>query len=243
MWNLKFRSGSKKTPRNLIAGTVSLEQTWPITLMFSARFWSLLLLSQKMLRFICLVLDLKNSINLVLSGCRTSLLTRKNSQIFRNSILAIAINSLIFVCVNSSVVSSANSKERNFEDKRRSLMYKINSEGPKIEPCGTPNVMFYSGLELLFIVKNCFRSVKYDLNHINSVSARPYFFSLSRRIWWLQVSNAFFKSQKIAIVWLLLFNESLILFRKCTIGWIVEWPDLNPNCHLLTMLRIPFESR
>ena len=69
-----------------------------------------------MLRFICLVLDLKNSINLVLSGCRTSLLTRKNSQIFRNSILAIAIKSLIFVCVNSSVVSSANSKERNFED-------------------------------------------------------------------------------------------------------------------------------
>ena len=138
MWNLKFRSGSKKTPRNLIAGTVSLEQTWPITLMFSARFWSLLLLSQKMLRFICLVLDLKNSINLVLSGCRTSLLTRKNSQIFQNSILAIAINSLIFVCVNSSVVSSANSKERNFEDKGRSLMCKINSKGPKIEPCGTP---------------------------------------------------------------------------------------------------------
>ena len=79
-------------------------------------------------------------------------------------------------------MSSANNNERNLEDKGRSFMYKINNKGPKIEPCGTPSVMFNRGLELLFMLTNCLRSVKYELNHVSSVSARPYFFSLSKRI-------------------------------------------------------------
>ena len=54
----------------------------------------------------------------------------------------------MFECVKSKVVSSANNKAKNFEESCRSLIYKIKSRGPKMEPCGTPNVMFSSGLEL-----------------------------------------------------------------------------------------------
>ena len=93
----------------------------------------------------------------------------------------------MFECVKSKVVSSANNKAKNFEESCRSLIYKIKSRGPKMEPCGTPNVMFSSGLELLFIVTNCFRSVRYDLNQLISVSARPYFFSFRIRIRWFHV--------------------------------------------------------
>ena len=73
-------------------------------------------------------------------------------------------------------MSSANNNERNLKDKGRSFMYKINNKGPKIEPCRTPSVMFNRGLELLFMLTNCLRSVKYELNHVSSVSARPYIF-------------------------------------------------------------------
>ena len=159
-----------------MAGTASPEQTWPIALMFSARFWSWLLLLQNRFKLTWVILDLEKSINLVLSGWRTSLLTRKNLQIFRNSTSAISISLLMFVWVKSRVVSSANNNERNLEDKGRSFMYKINNKGPKIEPCGTPSVMFNRGLELLFMLRNCLRSVKYELNHVSSVSARPYIF-------------------------------------------------------------------
>ena len=50
----------------------------------------------------------------------------------------------MFECVTSKVVSSANNKAKNFEESCRSLIYKIKSRGPKMEPCGTPNVMFSS---------------------------------------------------------------------------------------------------
>ena len=52
---------------------------------------------------------------------------------------------------------------------------------------------------------------------------------------WLQVSNAFFRSQKIAIECFFLFKDSVILFKKWTIGCTVECPLLKPNWNLLRM--------
>ena len=51
-----------------------------------------------------------------------------------------------------------------------------------------------------------------------------------------QVSKAFFRSQKIPIVWCFLFKASVTLLIKWIIGWEVECPPLKPNCHLLKML-------
>ena len=109
-----------------------------------------------------------------------------------------------------------------------------------MEPCGTPREILSRGLDLFFIDTNCFRSVRYDLNQRSSLSFIPYFLSFRNNIWWLQVSKAFFKSQKIEIVCFFAFKASLILLRKWTIGWEVEWSERKPNCHLL---RILFASR
>ena len=116
IWYLKFSSESKKTPKNFIAGTSSSFVTLLMALMLSAEFWSGLLLLQKISIF-ALVFVLEKSKNLVLSGWRTKRFMRKNSHTLRNSSLAIATSTSRFSCVKRSVVSSANNRARNLEDK------------------------------------------------------------------------------------------------------------------------------
>ena len=73
MWYLKFRSGSKKTPKNFIAGVGSEEKTRVNLVIFSWLFWpSLLLLQTTATSWV--KFEREKMINLVLSGCSTSLL-------------------------------------------------------------------------------------------------------------------------------------------------------------------------
>ena len=112
-----------------------------------------------------------------------------------------------------------------------------------MDPWGTPNEMSRSGLTFSFIDTNCLRSVKYNLNHLSSVLRIPYLSSFFRSMLWLLVSKAFLRSQKMDTVCFFFFRESDILFNKCTIGWEVEWPARNWNCHLLKILLLSRKSR
>ena len=54
----------------------------------------------------------------------------------------------------NTVVSSANKMENSKSEAReKSLTYKINSNGPKMEPCGTPWVLFIQTLSYLTTIK------------------------------------------------------------------------------------------
>ena len=68
-----------------------------------------------------------------------------------------------------------------------------------MDPCGTPREISQSGLFTFLIETNCLREVRYDSNQPSSTLSTPYFFSFFSKMEWLQVSNAFFRSQKIAI--------------------------------------------
>ena len=81
---------------------------------------------------------LENKINLVLSGCNTIRLIRKNSHTLKNSALTIVTNVLMSLWVGRRVVSSANSSDINLDDSGKSLMYRMKRSGPKIDPWGTP---------------------------------------------------------------------------------------------------------
>ena len=137
-------------------------------------------------------------------------------------------------------MSSANSSDINLEERGRSFMYNKNRRGPRIDPWGTPSRISKRGLNLFLMLTNCLRFLRYDLNHSSSMPIIPYLLSLLKSISWLQVSNAFLRSQKIAIVCFFLLRASVILFKKWTIGCDVECADLKPNCHLL---RILFSSK
>ena len=110
MWNLKFKAGSKNTPKNLTAGVSLAEETLLMILIFSAHVWPSLLLLQKIFTSLpMLVLEKKTK--LVLSGWRTKRFVRKNSQTLRNSRFTISVKTFMSSCERRrSVVSSANNR-------------------------------------------------------------------------------------------------------------------------------------
>ena len=54
------------------------------------------------------------------------------------------------------LVSSANKLTLNLVAEGRSFMYKRNSKGPEVEPCGTPHVTFSMLEGILFTTVQCF---------------------------------------------------------------------------------------
>ena len=109
---MKERLESIKMPRNFTAGISSVEFTKDICLIRLGSSKRSLLLLQKMLTPSPLEEVEKNSI-LVLSGWSISLLERKKSQIFLNSILTKVHNDSTLLAEARSVVSSAKSKAKS----------------------------------------------------------------------------------------------------------------------------------
>ena len=81
MWCLKFKSESKNTPRNCIAGMSSSLKTLLISLILATRSWSSLLLLQNILN-VCFAVDLVNKRNFVLSWWSTKGFRRTNFHRF-----------------------------------------------------------------------------------------------------------------------------------------------------------------
>ena len=75
-----------------------------------------------------------------------------NDNLFAASQITILFNSSFTLCVSSfkffpdtsELVSSANNIENMIEDTLAiSLMYKRNNRGPRTDPCGTPQEIFW----------------------------------------------------------------------------------------------------
>ena len=132
IWNLKLSSGSKNTPKILIAGVGWFESTRDNWVIFSATFWPSLLLSQTTMTF-CVILRREKIINFVLSECNTSLLVLKNSQTFLSAVFTMLIRTFRSSWENSNVVSysSANKNVRNSDARGKSFIYKRKSRGPR----------------------------------------------------------------------------------------------------------------
>ena len=74
---------------------------------------------------------------------KDNLLHLNQDETFVSSALRVLINSFRFVWDNTIFVSSANkTKAKTVDELTMSLIYIKNSNGPNIEPCGTPHLIF-----------------------------------------------------------------------------------------------------
>ena len=85
-----------------------------------------------------------------------SFLAASQTVNFASSVLRIPITSSICLPSMKTLVSSANRIENNLSDTLgRSLMQIKKNSGPKTDPCGTPQVIFFEVDLELFILTNC----------------------------------------------------------------------------------------
>ena len=85
-----------------------------------------------------------NSIKFVLSIFKDSLLAFSHCMILPSSLFTMAVSSCRFYELQNNVVSSANRiEERIFDTDAISLVYNKNNNGPSMDPCGTPQVIFF----------------------------------------------------------------------------------------------------
>ena len=99
---------------------------------------------------------------------------------------------------HDNVLSSANRVNlKNGVHCGKSLIWTRNSNGPKIEPCGTPMVIGDRSDEWLLTAVNWYRFDKYDLNHWYVAPLMPYLYNLFNRMSWSTQSKTLLKSIKI----------------------------------------------
>ena len=79
----------------------------------------------------------------------------------------------------------------------RSCTYRRKSRGPRIDPWGTPHVIFRGDERCPCTQHNCSLSVRYDLNHLQEGSPTPYSASFFSNTLWSTVSNALERSRKV----------------------------------------------
>ena len=85
-----------------------------------------------------------NSKEYALSIFKDSMLAFSHCMILPSSFFAIAVGSCRVYELKNNVVSSANRiEERIFDTDAISLMYNTNNNGPSMDPCGTPQVIFF----------------------------------------------------------------------------------------------------
>ena len=102
-------------------------------------------------------------------------------------------------------------------------IYILNRSGPSFDPYGTPKVMFFCRLNLLFSPAHCKRWLKLLRRE---VLENPYASSFAISRSWFRVSSAFEKSMKIASTKLPLsetfFHFSSIFNRQCCVLWFLQ---------------------
>ncbi|KAK2181315.1 hypothetical protein NP493_403g01007 [Ridgeia piscesae] len=132
--SLHVKFSSMITPRNFVCDTCSMYV--PFKVMFTVGLCC----------FLC-----ANMIKLVLFTLSDNLLTLNHISSFSSALLTVHAISPIFLVEYKMLVSSADKIIlSNFDTSHMSFMYKINSTGPRIDPCGTPHLIFFSS-ELLLL--------------------------------------------------------------------------------------------
>ncbi len=118
------------------------------------------------------------------------------------------ISGFSFCSITSSVPPAAPSVLSstyisNFDctiSRAKSFMYMINSKGPRMEPCGTPDVIVSDSDLFWLIWTYCFLSVKYDVNQHKALTLNLYCLSFLNNKSWFTMSNALPRSRKISPV-------------------------------------------
>ena len=78
----------------------------------------------------------------------------------------------------------------------KSLMYSKNSKGPKMVPCGVPEVTLDHSVQAHLTTTRCFRPIKKCLSQFNKQPSMPLFFSFKSRRSWGTLSKALARSKK-----------------------------------------------
>ena len=116
-----------------------------------------------------------NIINCYLPGFGFSQFTLNYLRIFPKSNLRLSNISPDIFLQELSVLSSAKLYTSDFETKESiSLMNMLNIKGPRINPCGIPQVISHQSLKLESIFVLCFWLLRYSLEKCKLVSSRPY---------------------------------------------------------------------
>ena len=81
-----------------------------------------------------------------------------------------------------------------------------NSKGPRMEPCGTPQITGIGSDIVFLIFTDCFLSVRYDKNQCCVFTLHSYSFNFSKRISWFTKSNALQRSTNSRPTWFPVYN-------------------------------------
>ena len=109
----------------------------------------------------------------------------------------------------------------------KSFMYIENSNGPRLDPCGTPHWIAFCSDFTLLGRQTCFLLFKYDLNSFWAGPFIPYCSSFRRRTQWSTVSNAFLKSKNRTPL-----IRPLSIFSSHWLGNVIElflWSDVGES--------------
>ena len=96
----------------------------------------------------------------VLPKCMDNLLSSNHPRIGFSSMLSVFCMTAGFLPLTRRVESSAYRNRSQFTLVIMSLTYMLKSSGPKMEPCGTPHIMFPAVYNIPFILTTCFLTVR-----------------------------------------------------------------------------------
>ena len=104
------------------------------------------------------------------------------------------------------------------------LINNRNKNGPRTDPCGTPDEISTNNENFPLQTTACWRWCKYDLNHSSSIFLIPYSESFFNHKSWSIVSKHFAMSNiQIPVIWLSFTFSSQSSIALCRLVW-VEWP-------------------
>ena len=170
-----------------------------------------------------LVLSVFINIPFSLHYCCSS--TRDLWRLFSNTCLSYCISYIVVSSAYKSVDATIFWSLRG-----RSLINIKNKSGPRLDPCGTPQVIFsVSDFECLMDTF-CVRVDKYDLNQDKALFPHLYISSFFKRTAWSTRSKAFWKSiitQPTNLPSFIAFNQESIKRIKADSD---ECPALKPLC-------------
>src|SRR6218665_2844847 len=164
------------------------------------------------------------------------LLTFRESLLFINQLLTRISSEFINLhrvsydlCDKKKCVSSAKSKKwRSEEAQGRSLMKSRNKRGPRMEPCGTPNLILLRAERTPLHFTCCDLSDKLLLNHESATHLLPILSNLRSSNSWFTVSKALATSTKTPREYSPRSKAAEMLSCKLRRDSAVEWPDRNP---------------
>ena len=118
----------------------------------------------------------------------------------------------------------------------------MNRSGPRQEPWGIPQVTILADDLCPSTVQNCFLFRRYEVNQSPVIPLMPYFSSFANKMVWSTVSNAFFRSRKIArftsFLSMVEYQESVLFIKDVIVEYSLRKAACNPGHKVLRKNRL-----